>query len=426
MADYRDYFRGKKITVMGLGLLGRGLGDVKFLAECGANLIVTDLKTKAQLIDSIKKLTKFKKIKFVLGEHRLEDFKNRDYVLKAGGVPLDSIYIAEAKKNGIPVKMSESWFAELAQVIIIGITGTRGKSTIAHLVYEILKAAGKRVFLGGNVKGVSTLSLLKKVKPGDIVVMELDSWRLQGFGEAMISPHIAVFTNLLPDHLNYYQNNMDRYFADKSNIYRYQKTGDHLVCGPTIAPRLGYQTVRALPKNWKLKLLGGHNRENAAFAKKVGEILKIKPEITKKVVTNFGGVSGRLELVRTWEGIKIYNDTTSTTPAALTVALRALGSNKKNIILIMGGTDKSLNFAEIFPLTREFCKKIILLPGTGTNKLSLEGEKVETLKNAVNKAVEEAKRGDLILFSPGFASFDLFKNEFDRGDQFNKLVKNLK
>lgn len=410
---------------MGLGLLGRGLGDVKFLAECGADLIVTDLKTAEQLATSLKKLSKFKNIKYVLGEHRLEDFKNRDFILKAGGVPLDSIYVAEAKKNKIPIKMSESWFAEFAPVTIVGITGTRGKSTVTQMIYEILEAAGKKVFLGGNVRGVSTLSLLKKVKGGDFVVMELDSWRLQGFGESRLSPHIAVFTNLLPDHLNYYGGDMEKYFADKANIYKYQKFGDHLICGNNIAPRLGVKAVESLPANWKLKLPGEHNRENAAFAKKVGEILGVKSTLLKKVITNFAGVAGRLELVRTIDGVKIYNDTTSTTPAALGAALKALGKNQ-NIILIAGGADKNLDFTEVFPLVKKYCKEVILLPGTGTSKLNIEGTKVETLKQAVDFAKSRAKKGEIILFSPGFASFGLFKNEFDRGDQFNELVKKLK
>jgi UDP-N-acetylmuramoylalanine--D-glutamate ligase len=431
--NYKNNFKDKKITVMGLGLLGRGLGDVQFLAEAGAELIVTDLKTVEQLEPTLKKLAKFKNIKFVLGQHRLEDFHNRDFILKAGGVPLDSIYIAEARKQKIPIKMSESWFAEFAPVKIIGVTGTRGKSTVTQLIYEILCAVPRlrsgqknpQIFLGGNVRGVSTLSLLKKVKPGDIVVMELDSWRLQGFGESRLSPHIAVFTNLLPDHLNYYGGDLEKYFADKANIFKYQKTGDYLICGSNIAARLAAKPVEALPKSWKLKLPGEHNRENAAFAKNVAEIVGVKSVLIKKVITGFTGVAGRLELVKTIKGIKIYNDTTSTTPAALAAALRALGKNK-NIILIMGGADKNLDFAEVFPLIKKYCKEVILLPGTGTNKLTLDGEKVETLKQAVESAMNKAKSGEIILFSPGFASFGLFKNEFDRGDQFNALVSGLK
>lgn len=417
---------------MGLGLLGRGLGDVQLLAEAGADLIVTDLKSESELASSLEKLESYKlqatSYKLILGGHRLEDFRDRDYILKAGGVPLDSIYIAEARKNNIPVKMSESWFCELApEIVTIGVTGTRGKSTVTQLIYEILKAQGptlnppRSVLLGGNVRGVSTLSLLKEVKAGDFVVMELDSWRLQGFGDAKISPHIAVFTNLLPDHLNYYGGSMEKYRADKENIFKFQKAGDYLVRGEKVA----------LPADWQLKILGEHNRQNAAMAKKVAEILELDPALTKKVIESFVGVPGRLELVRELGGIKIYNDTTSTTPVALAAALKALGSEAKNIILIMGGADKNLDFAEVIPLIKRFCKELVLLPGTGTDRLdpkpyTLTPNHPQTLKEAIDQAMKVAESGDVILFSPGFASFGPppggFKNEFDRGDQFNKLM----
>ena len=196
-SNYHDYFRGKKITVMGLGLLGRGLGDVKFLAECDADLIVTDLKTEAQLASSLRGLGDFKNITYHLGGHDLADFANRDLILKAAGVPFDSPFIAAARQNGIPIVMSAALFVQLAAplgVKIIGVTGTRGKSTVTHLIHHILQEGlnhsegvvgrtirPKRIVLGGNVRGVSTLALLKEVKSGDLVVLELDSWHFQGF-----------------------------------------------------------------------------------------------------------------------------------------------------------------------------------------------------------------------------------------------------
>lgn len=235
----KDYFKGKKITIIGLGILGRGVGDAEFLAKNGADLIVTDLKNKKELKVSLNRLKKFKNIKYILKKHRIQDFRNKDMILKSAGVPLDSIYIKEAKKNKILIEMSASLFAKLSDATIIGVTGTRGKSTVTHIIYEILKSrvaldktrkglpfTRRRVFLGGNVKGISTLALLGKVNPpagGDIVIMELDSWQLQEFGESKISPHISVFTNLLADHMNYYKGNMAKYFKDKTNIYKYQK-----------------------------------------------------------------------------------------------------------------------------------------------------------------------------------------------------------
>jgi UDP-N-acetylmuramoylalanine--D-glutamate ligase len=147
MNDFRTFFKGKKVTVVGLGLLGKRLGDIAFLAESGAKVLVTDLKTAKELAPSIKKLRKYKNIKYVLGKHRLEDFENCDFVLKGQGVALDSPYIAHARKKGIPIEMDESLFAKLAPKIkIIGVTGTRGKSTTTILIYEILKRAGLRVY----------------------------------------------------------------------------------------------------------------------------------------------------------------------------------------------------------------------------------------------------------------------------------------
>src|SRR5262249_20572382 len=157
--------------------------------------------------------------------HDKKDFTEADMVIKAAGVPLHSPEIAAAHKAGVPVYMSTALFAKYARgcgAKIIGVTGTRGKSTITHLIYRTLAHAGVRTHVGGNVRGVSTLAQIAKVEAGDWCVLELDSWQLQGFGELAMSPDIAVFSNLMPDHLNYYPN-MDAYFADKANIFTHQK-----------------------------------------------------------------------------------------------------------------------------------------------------------------------------------------------------------
>ncbi len=444
---YKEFFKGKKITVMGLGLLGRGVGDVAHLAECGADLIVTDLKTKEQLRDSLTKLKKFKSIKYVLGEHRLEDFRNRDMVLKAAGVLLDSIYIAEAKKNRIPVEMSATLFAKLSDIPMIAVTGTRGKSTVTHLIAHILNKAGQRVILGGNVQGVSNLQLLKKftpsslggVKKNSIAVFELDSWQLQGFGESRMSPQVAVFTTFFPDHMKYYGDDMDKYFADKANIFKYQNKDDMLVIGAQAVTFFenwsgeyrGKSVVAKteLPNGWKLNIKGEHNVYNAMLAVEVVKRLGVKDEIIKKALASFKGVAGRLQFVRTVVGVKYYNDTTATTPEATIAALRALGE-AHNVILIAGGSDKGLDMSALINEVPKYTKAVFLLSGTGTDKISeklkVKSCKVDSLKKAVALARKLAGKGDVILLSPGFASFGMFKNEYDRGDQFNKIVKRLK
>jgi UDP-N-acetylmuramoylalanine--D-glutamate ligase len=526
MKNYKDYFKDKKVTMLGLGLLGRGLNDAKFLAECGADLTITDLKTAEQLKPTLDKLKKYKNIKYVLGKHQLEDFRDCDFVLKSAGVPLDSIYIEEAKKNNIPIEMDESLFTKIVSeqfcpelsrgtesisdchceqsvaihplchsqmqvpismginsgrnpgksemdprllstkleinhgndrkgVFVVGVTGTRGKTTTTYLIYEILKEALRlrsghlktQVFLGGNIKGLATLPLLKKVKAGDIVVMELSSWQLQGFGSAMISPQISVFTNLMNDHLNYYKGSMERYFDDKKYIYKNQKPEDFLITGESMDKKVGKVKSQKfvakkdiVPIDWNLKIKGEHNLENIACAISVARIFGIEEKIIKKVVCNFAGVEGRQQFLRNYKGIKIYNDTTATTPDATIVALKSLGNKTdKNIILIMGGADKTLDMSELVCEIPKYCKKVILLAGTGTDKLGILNNEygmwnktniqkilVSNLKEAVKHALDQAKRGDTVLFSPAFASFGMFKNEFDRGEQFTKIIKKLK
>lgn len=439
--DARAHFEGKKITVMGLGLLGRGLGDVRYLAEQGAELIVTDLKLAEQLATSLEALKEFPNITYVLGEHRLEDFRDRDLILKAAGVPLDSPYIEEARKHRVPVKMSADLFAEIAQIPVIGITGTRGKSTTTHMIHAILEQAGKRVLLGGNVRGVSTLALLPEVEADSIALMELDSWQLQGFGEAKMSPSISVFTTFFPDHLNYYKDNLDLYLGDKANIFLFQKPGDTLVLGAQCAALIqqkyagllnGWTSIVGeddLPAEWKLKIPGEHNRYDSALAKRAAEAVGIDEEQIREALENFGGVPGRLELVRTVDDVDYYNDTTATTPEATLVALSALGEKyASKVILIMGGADKNLDMDDLLKAIPEYTKSVEFLAGTGTERIRSEVPDAQVFDNlvaAVGNARMHAQPGDAILLSPAFASFGMFKNEFDRGDQFNELVRSF-
>lgn len=441
--DASSYFKGKQVTLMGLGLLGRGVGDARYLAECGAELIVTDLKSREELAESVAQLETFPNITFVLGEHRLEDFRGRDFILKSAGVPLNSVYIAEAKKNNIPVRMSADLFAELSGISIVGVTGTRGKSTVTHMVHSILKADKRHVLLGGNVRGVSNLSLLREITSESIAVLELDSWQLQGWGEAKMSPRIAVFTTFYQDHLNYYKDTPAQYLADKANIFLYQNDTDVLIvgkqCAPIIIEKYGEQIESEthivdelkLPDTWTLHIPGIHNRYNASLALAVARALGIDDAISRTALESFAGVPGRLEFIREINGVKIYNDTTATTPEATLAALRALSENygyRKSIILIMGGADKGLDMNTLLLEIPNYTRRVILLAGTGTSRVLEfipEASVFDDLAKAVEEALVGTLPGNIILFSPAFASFGMFKNEYDRGDQFVALVNAL-
>jgi UDP-N-acetylmuramoylalanine--D-glutamate ligase len=287
--------------------------------------------------------------------------------------------------------------------------------------------------------------LLKDARGGDMAVLELDSWQLQGFGDLKISPHISVFTTFMPDHMNYYNNSMSRYFKDKANIFKYQNKNDFLVLGKSakeatvrfynskdrrnqlsILPAIEMPVI--IPKNWKPKLIGKHNLENIGCAVKVADILKIPRRVTKKVIEDFESVEGRLQLTGEYKGISFYNDTNSTTPDATLAGIKALSNEK--IILIMGGSDKNLDMSILIKEAKTKCKAIILLDGSGTQRIFKNFDDTillfTKLKDAFKSAVKLAQKGDIVLFSPAFASFGMFKNEYDRGDQFIKLVKKLK
>lgn len=439
--DVRHHFEGKKITLMRIGLLGRGVGDAAFLARNGAEVLVVDDAPQEVMQPSVDALKEYSNIRFKFGPYDLEDFRNCDYVLKGAGTPLDSPEIAEARKQGIPIKMSASWFLELAGIEAIGVTGTRGKSTTTHMIKAILEKAGLSVLLGGNVRGVSTLALLDDVTPDDIAVLELDSWQCQGLGEAGISPHVAVFTTFFPDHLNYYGGDMDAYLQDKAQIFLHQKPEDTLVLGAQCAEVVTERYEKDmqahvltvsdhdLRADWTLYVPGEHNRYNAALAAEAARALSIDDEDIQEALAQFKGAEGRLELVREVGGVQYYNDTTATTPEATIAALKALDpKGQKNIILIMGGADKGLDMSELIRAIPEHAKRVLLLAGTGTDTVHSRIPNVsiyDSLAGGLEEAVRFATSGDIVLLSPAFASFGMFKNEYDRGDQFNALVAGL-
>lgn len=440
--QFVNKYQGKNVLIMGLGLQGGGLGDANFFSEIGARVTVTDLKSKTQLKPSLAKLRPG--IKTVLGQHREADFKNAQLIVKNPGVPNSSKFLKIARKKQVPVRMSTSLFASWSPAKIIGITGTRGKSTTTEMIYQVCQKLNKKVWLGGNVLGVATLPLLKKVEASDLVVLELSSWELSGFHQEKFSPHIAVFTNFYPDHLNRYSSMTD-YVNDKKAIFLYQKPSDFLVINqedPTLK-KLAQEAVSNLvffsrddwPAEWSLKLKGEHNQENAAAVLKVAKILGLKKAVFKKTIGQFKGLPHRLELVEKIDGVEYINDTTSTTPTA---TIKALAAFNKPIVLILGGNQKNLPTKKLIQALKKAknLKTIVLLDGSATQKLKADLKKVGLGKvtsrvysnfyKAIKKASQLAQAGEVVLLSPGFTSFAMFANEFDRGRQFKKIVSKIK
>ena len=435
-------WKGKNVLVMGLGLQGRGIGGARVFCQAGANVTVTDLKSDQQLQPALKKLKNLP-IKYALGNHREEDFRSHDMVLRNPDVPRTSQFLKVARESGIPIMMDSSLFAKYCQLPIIGITGTRGKTTTTMMIYEILKKLYPgTVYLGGNIPGKATLELLNEVQEGTrmyknvqegITVLELSSWELQGWDDEKISPNIVVFTNLYEDHLNRYKS-MDDYFQDKLAVLRYQNKTDWAILNSTnpwtkkaareTKARIKWFNAADLADDISLEVPGGHNRANAAAALAVAASLELDKEKTLGILAKFKGVPSRLETIATIDGVEYINDTTSTTPAAGIAALAAI---KKPIVLIAGGSSKKLDLRLFAKEIVRRVKHVIFLKGDGTDEIlkSLGRDDrivFDDFQMAIDRARQLAKPGDVVLLSPGCASFSMFKNEFDRGDQFNQVV----
>lgn len=434
--ELKKKFKNKRILIVGLGLQGGGVGLVKFFHHLSAYIRVVDLKSEKELKESLIKIRNLN-VEIILGKHRREDFLWPDVIFKGPSVPWDLPYLQEAIKKGIRVEMELSFFASICAGKIIGITGSRGKSTTTVMIYELLKKNNFPVHLGGNVSGVSTISLIEKVRKDDWVVLELSSWNLSGFHQKRISPHLAVFTNFYPDHLNFY-NNMGDYLYDKKAIYLYQKSTDYLIANKALKPMIEEDKTKSktfyfnqLTFPDKTKLLGLHNKENAGAALLAAKILKIEKEKTIGVLKNFSGLPFRLQKVGKVRGIEIYNDTTSTTPVACEKAIDALSGKK--ITLILGGNSKRLPYQNLIAKINHAVSRIVLLKGTFTDEIIplidrqrlINKEPFDNLKMAVGEALKKSYPDSVILFSPAATSFAMFNNEFHRGEEFNKIVKEL-
>jgi UDP-N-acetylmuramoylalanine--D-glutamate ligase len=371
----------------------------------------------------------------------VEDFKGRDFILKAAGVPYDSEYIACAKEHDIPVYMSAALVSSIVMnvlegVTIIGVTGTRGKTTTTEMIAHVLSSLGCRVHKGGNIRGVANLPLLYDIEDGDFLVLELDSWQLQGFGDLKISPHIAVFTNFLDDHMNYYKNDKERYFSDKANVYRNQKEYDVLIAGAQAAHEIcardkGVKVSLPEMRHYTLKLIGEHNQAAASLAYEVASQCGFEDGEIQEALATFTGVEGRLEDLGLFgnKNVRVFNDNNATTGDATIAGLKAVVETcGKKPIVILGGADKGLSLENLENELNDKAKACVFLSGTGTERLSLPKKYYfETLRECVEEAFHLAEEGDVILFSPTFASFsNEFHNEYERNDAFVACVQEYK
>ena len=457
----KEIFKDKKITIMGLGLFGGGVGAVKYLASQGADVTVTDLKSAEELSASLKLLENLP-VKFRLGKHYEEDFVNVDMLVVSPAVPNDSRFLQLAFENNIRIDSELSIFFRLCPAPIIGITGSNGKSTTTSLLGEMLKESGIKTWVGGNI-GISLLENLKEIKPDDVVVLEISSFQLEYLARIEASPHISIVTNIAPNHLDRHKT-MENYIGIKKAIIHYQQEDDYAIMNyddpilkkwETKGHRLWFSTTKELkhgaflknneiiinhnskrtviPCSTQINIKGIHNWQNIMAASYAATLMHADVESIKNAITGFTGLEHRLEYVHTINEVQYYNDSKATTPEAAIAGIKAFDSPT---ILIAGGYDKQVSLHQFAQECVRNTKCVILIGDTAKTiqKLiqDIKGEKTKpevhmaaSLDESVKKAFEVAEPGDIVLLSPACASFGMFTNYEERGKKFKELVSQL-
>ncbi len=435
-----DRYKDQKILILGLGVNQGGLGATRFFAKAGAQVKVTDLKSKEELQASIDQLEEFPEIEYILGEHRFEDLDWADLIIKNPALRPDNKYLVYARESGKQVETDMGIFLEFVEPIqVIGITGTKGKSTTSSLIHEVLKSElGEKVLFAGNI-GKSVLDTIEHLQSDSLIVLELSSFQLEGWDQHSLSPHISLVTNIMPDHLNYY-GTMENYIAAKRPIALYQNSDDFLLIyadNETINSDSFLEGCKGqiikfsssdLPNNFTPILPGDHNRANIAGALAVAKLFKIPQNQALTAINQFKGVEFRQQLIKEWQGVKFYNDTAATGPDATISALKSF----PGAIFIVGGMNKNLPYHDLAHELPEFAKAIYLIEGDATEEIkkSLPSQdKIKGEYNNFDEMLEDIKKsilpGDTVILSPAAASFNLFQNEFDRGRKFNAAVEKI-
>jgi len=466
----RDSLAGKKVVVFGFGRQGKALA--RWLPTVGAEVAVTDSRSAKEL--GLRR-REFPGVRFHLGGHPEEVLIGARCICVSGGVPLDSPVLQLAQERGIPFSNDAQLFLERCPAPVIGITGSAGKTTTTSLVASIVKRAGYKMWLGGNI-GNPLIEELPKISANDIVVMELSSFQLELM---TASPQVSAVLNLTPNHLDRH-GSFERYASAKANILRYQRSSDVAVLGwddagsraleqivegellafsryemvPDGAFMLGSRLLVAGSASYDasphvvceredIPLRGDHNVLNAlaacAITGSMGLAIDrpgVMPEVMREAIRAFRPVEHRLETVRALNGVTWVNDSIATAPER---TLAALASYEEPLVLLIGGADKDLPWETAIQFALRKARHIVVFGEDGDKQVATKVMKLlskmrvgddqvsraQTLAEAVKRAAEVAKSGDVALLSPGGTSYDAYSDFAERGEHFRQLVSEL-
>ncbi len=444
-----------RVVVMGLGRFGGGVGVTRFLVDRGADVLVTDQRPADQLRDSLAELADLP-VQYRLGGHNVSDFTTADLVVVNPAVDRrDNRFLRAAAAGGIAITSEiQLLLGAISTRRVIAVTGTAGKSTTTAMIGHILTAehGHEHVHVGGNLGG-SLLDRVDRITADDWVVLELSSFMLEAMKGDRWSPHVAVVTNLSPNHLDRH-GTMEAYAAVKQVLLDHQGPDDHAVQGPGtepwFTPRAGHiERVEAPPvPRLPLRIPGTFNQINATMAIEAAACAGVSLAAAIEAVSGFSGLPHRLQLVAEVDGVRYFNDSKATTPAASQLVItelvaeygghpgRGSAEDPGGVHVILGGFDKQSNLTGLAQLASRSCRGVYTIGATGPKiaagarqSLALdavERDRVvecETLQIAVEAIRRRVHPGDTVLLSPGCASWDQFDNYEKRGEVFAQLVR---
>ncbi len=465
--------KNKRVTIVGLGLFGGGEGAARFFCEQGAEVTVADIKSKEELQPAVSKLAGLN-LRFSFGPHKLAQLESEDLIVLNTAVPRDSSIVKLAKERNIPLTSPMNIFLSLCRAPVTAVTGSVGKSTTTSMLAHMLGKTGRTVHMGGNI-GISMLASLDKITRRDTVVLELSSVQLEDAAALPFSPHVAVVTNILPNHLDRYDS-FESYVAAKRNIIDFQTPNDLAVLnrednilrerwGKIVAGNLlffdgtggakdktgstgsegGFLDgdnviwLQEGKKEWlftvrDLPLLGAHNLKNAIAAAVAAKWLGVSSNEIQSALNEFQPLEHRLEKCCRVGGITFYNDSDSTTPDS---TIAAINSFSPPITIICGGKDKGVPYDKMADVIVEKVDVLVTIGQCGPLIAQLTREaglragntpiilEADSLNESVWKAYKTSMPGSTILFSPSCSSFDMFQNFAERGNEFKNIVQNI-
>ncbi len=459
LEEFNKNLFNKKVAIIGLGVSNIPLID--YMYDKKAKVTVFDDREEDKIPKEIMDKIKEYKFEFSFGKDNLSKLKNFDIIFRSPSCMPTRPELEEEAKNGAIVTTEIEMLMQMCPAKIIGVTGSDGKTTTTSLIYAILKKAGYNTYLGGNI-GTPLFTKLEEMTPEDVVVLELSSFQLMGM---KISPHIGVITNITPNHLNIHKDYQE-YIDAKKNIFKYQNENDIVILNydneitrnsakeamskvvffshkeklengfivdGKIIKRCEDDIRKHIIETKDIVLRGEHNYENVATALAATATL-VNEDVAVEAIKEFKPVEHRIEFIKEINKVKWYNDSVSSSP---TRTIAGLNSFDEEIVLIAGGYDKNLDYTPIAKPIVEKVKKLILIGQTSGKIYDCVKEEAEkqntkidiymcnTLEETVNLAKRVAKPHQVVLFSPASASFDMFKNFADRGEQFKKLVNEL-